>query len=64
MKNIFKYNPKESFAIATYFLLREVTRRGKFEEWQTGKYSPGDDSTYPEVLLESDHYTFKIKNNQ
>ena len=55
MKNIFKYNPKESFAIATYFLLREVTRRGKLEEWKTGKYHPADDPTYPKVLLELDH---------
>ena len=54
-KNIFEYTPEKSLAIATYFSLREITRRGKFEEWRTNAYSPSDDPTYPKVLLESKH---------
>ena len=50
-----KYNSKNSFLQALYFLLREIERRGKTEDWRLGEYHPADDPTFPKVLLESNH---------
>ena len=34
-----------------YFLIAEIIRRDKFEDWRVGKYSPSSDTTFPKVLL-------------